>query len=412
MSEFFTHILQTTISIIVLYFIYWLFLKKETFFSLNRFYLLGALMFSVWIPFFSIDLGTANSTTTFVVFLETIQISPEKIERSFFQNMDVYETISIVYIAGASLFSIRLLFQLLQLAYFISRSRIIKLDQYRLIYHEKFYLPFSFFNLIFVNTQKLNETDLTDILIHEKTHSKQWHTLDLLFLEVLTIFQWFNPIVWLYRSSIKEIHEYIADAKVISAGSDQKKYFELLLNQNLGYQINDLTNNFQKSLIKKRMLMMTKQKSNPLAKLKVLTFIPAAIVLMVVIAFSSADAINASESQTDNKSEIFQIVEEMPVFKGGEKALAKFLQANIKYPKNVVKKGGVQGRVYVTFVIETDGSVTNVKLVRGISRSLDKEALRVVKLTDGEWKPGYQKGKAVRVQFNLPVRFVLDGKKM
>ena len=408
MGELLTHILQTTISIIILYAIYWVFLKKDTFFSLNRFYLLGALAFSVVIPFFKINFGLTETNATFVVFLETIQISADKIERSFFQNMDVYETILIVYITGASLFLIRLFFQLGQLTYFISRSDQTKLDKFRLIYHKKFYLPFSFFNLIFVNKEKLNENNFSDILVHEKAHSNQLHTLDLIFLELLTIFQWFNPIIWLYRSSIKEIHEYLADAEVLSNGADQKKYFELLLNHNLGYQINDLANNFQKSLIKKRMLMMKKQRSNPLSKFKVLTVVPAAILLTIVIAVSTADVLNASGSQSKESYKIYSVVDVMPGFGGDNSTLSNYLSTNIIYPKEAAKQG-IQGRVYVSFVVEIDGSVSGVRILRGVNSLLDQEAVRVVEAMP-KWTPGTVEGKAVRVEFNLPIQFKLEKK--
>jgi TonB family protein len=96
----------------------------------------------------------------------------------------------------------------------------------------------------------------------------------------------------------------------------------------------------------------------------------------------------------------------MPKYPGGNKALYAFMGENIKYPQDAKEKG-IQGTVYVSFVIEKDGSVSHVKILRGVSKSLDSEAMRVVK-TMPNWEPGTQRGKAVRVQYNLPIKFTLD----
>lgn len=112
------------------------------------------------------------------------------------------------------------------------------------------------------------------------------------------------------------------------------------------------------------------------------------------------------EEEEIKEEEIFQIVEENPEFPGGQTALHKFLFENIKYPV-IANESGIQGMVYVTFVVEKDGSITDVRVLRGIGGGCDEEAVRVVK-TMPKWKVGKQRGKPVRVQFNLPVRFVLQ----
>ena len=103
--------------------------------------------------------------------------------------------------------------------------------------------------------------------------------------------------------------------------------------------------------------------------------------------------------------DVFTVVEENPQFPDGDEARMVFLQKNIKYPKSARKKG-VQGVVYVTFIVEKDGSLSNIKILRGIHPDCDNEVIRVVKLFP-KWIPGKQKGKTVRVQFNMPVKFML-----
>lgn len=105
--------------------------------------------------------------------------------------------------------------------------------------------------------------------------------------------------------------------------------------------------------------------------------------------------------------EIFTVVEEAPSYPGGDEARIKFLQENIKYPQ-MARESGIAGTVYVTFVVERDGNVTDVKVMRGIGGGCDEEAIRVIKAMP-KWNPGKQRGKPVRVQFNMPIKFTLAG---
>lgn len=106
------------------------------------------------------------------------------------------------------------------------------------------------------------------------------------------------------------------------------------------------------------------------------------------------------------EQEIFQIVEEMPTFPGGEQKLLEYVAKNVKYPQ-IARESGIKGRVFISFVVEPDGSVSNVKVLRGIGGGCDEEAMRVVKSMP-KWKPGKQRGKAVRVSYMLPVNFQLQ----
>ncbi len=112
------------------------------------------------------------------------------------------------------------------------------------------------------------------------------------------------------------------------------------------------------------------------------------------------------DSEEEEEAPVFFIVEDMPEFPGGDAALQKYLGTAVNYPV-IAQENGIQGRVYVKFVINTDGSVTDVEIARGVDPSLDKEALRVVRDMP-KWKPGKQRGKAVRVSYTVPINFVLQ----
>lgn len=113
------------------------------------------------------------------------------------------------------------------------------------------------------------------------------------------------------------------------------------------------------------------------------------------------------EEEEVAEAEIFTVVEDQPSFPGGDEARIRFLQENIKYPQ-MARESGIQGTVYVTFVVEKNGAVTDVRVLRGIGGGCDEEAVRVIKAMP-KWQPGKQRGKPVRVQFNMPIKFTLAG---
>ena len=127
------------------------------------------------------------------------------------------------------------------------------------------------------------------------------------------------------------------------------------------------------------------------------------VALMMFVLFFS---FTTSTAQTKKNDMLFSVVEVMPQYPGGQIAMLKYIMENIKYPEQAMKKG-IQGRVVVSFIVEKDGRISNVRLLRSVESSLDKEAVRVVKSMP-KWSPGKQNGKPVRVRFNVPVMFKLN----
>ena len=126
----------------------------------------------------------------------------------------------------------------------------------------------------------------------------------------------------------------------------------------------------------------------------------ALMILVLLFSFTTSTA------QTKKNDMAYDVVEVMPQYPGGQIAMLKYIMENIKYPKQIMEEG-IQGRVTVSFIVEKDGRVSNVRLLRSVQPSLDKEAIRVVKSMP-KWTPGKQNGKPVRVRFNLPVMFKLN----
>ena len=159
--------------------------------------------------------------------------------------------------------------------------------------------------------------------------------------------------------------------------------------------------------------MNNKQTPNLFAGFKCLLFAISTLTLLVIVfAPARANAQDKTEKTTQTRKDtttddkIYEVCEQMPIFEGGDAALLKYLTDSVKYPE-LAKKHGVQGRVVIGFIVEKDGSLTNVKVLRAVDRALDAEALRVV-MGMPKWIPGRQNEQRVRVKYNVPVSFRLE----
>jgi TonB family protein len=230
-------------------------------------------------------------------------------------------------------------------------------------------------------------------------------------LELATILQWFNPFIWLLKRSVRENHEFLADHGVLKPGVSPAAYRLLLLGRSLEQQP-VIANNFNYSLIKIRIQMMTKMKSSKAAALKLSMGILATAALFMVFAFDGTQTnpqekkVSVQAAPTKPADQVFVVVEEMPEFPGGEQALRDFIAKEVKYPEDA-KKAGIQGKVFVTFVVDKTGKVLDAKIARSASPSLDKEALRVTESLPA-WKPGKQRGENVAVSYTIPIQFKLQ----
>jgi TonB family protein len=272
--------------------------------------------------------------------------------------------------------------------------------------------------MVFIGNNIMDKKQLEKIINHEQIHIRQKHSIDIILFEIFAIVQWFNPFIWFYKSTIKNVHEYLADQGVLSKGHDRKDYQNLLLHQTFGFQFNFISNNLNKSLIKRRFNMMSKPKTKKYMLIKMAFILPVAVLISFIFSSAITKQVVAqsdkatvvvkstSNTQDPQKDPVFTVVEQLPEYPGGEEARIKFIGDNINYPKEAVKNG-ITGTVYVTFIIEKDGSISNVKVLRGIGGGCDEEAVRVISIMPN-WKPGLQGGQPVRVQFNMPIKFDLN----
>ena len=427
MNNLSMYLVETAICLILFYSIYKIFLQKETFFLFNRYYLMATVLLSFIIPALNFNFNANSELIIYNNVLSTVIVGADGFEQVVSKKLSTQQILTYLYAFGVSLFLLRFLIQLFQLLIIIKRNKIRHSKNLQFVITNKNISPFTFFNIIFLNNFGISEGNMEKIIAHEQAHVRQLHSVDLLIVEFITIIQWFNPVIWMYRKSLKEVHEYLADEDVLKQGYDSINYQKLIFNLIAGDENYNLTSNFDCSLTKKRLIMMTKIKTPKWAKLKVLVLLPIVTVLILAFACSQknddkAKIIEKSATIENTKDSVYYEVDEMPEFEGGIKELRNFIASNIKYPEQA-KKDGIEGKVYVSFTVSKTGKIVDVKALKTnlptindsvsdenqkIAASLiEKEAVRVVSSLP-DWEPGKNKGKVVNVQFTIPINFKLN----
>lgn len=435
MELFTDYLLPIAIGLMVLWVAYRLLFTNSNRFQFNRFYLLTAMLFSLALPLFGLLMGQSSPQVVALKnnllngsMLNEITISyggdPEVttlpeivISGPSRMQLSLWQVLGIIYMIGVAVTALLFLFKMGKLIVMIVRSPKRKMDGYTMVFTHKEHGPYSFFRYAFFPDEQVDPT----IVRHEMSHIAHHHSWDILMVELMKIFQWFNPFIYFYKRELQGLHEYIADDDVVATGTDKRNYMMLILQQCTAVDFSDMSNNFSLILTKKRIKMITKHEKAKGFWWKLLATLPVLAVLMIVNARASAQQVKKTDQTVyeintkditsvkikniDNDS-IYQIVEVMPEFPGGTEAMMNYLSKNIKYPEEA-KEQGISGRVFLSFVIEKDGSVSNVKVARGIGKLCDDEAVRVVKAMP-KWNPGTMKGKPVRVSYMLPIFFKLD----
>ena len=322
--------------------------------------------------------------------------------------------------------------------------------------------PFSWMHYIVMNRSDYEEHNAA-ILAHERGHIRLRHSWDLLLVDLLTALQWFNPAMWMLRQDLRAIHEYEADGEVLSQGINARQYQYLLISKASGIGGYSIANGISHSTLKNRITMMLHKKSNRRSLLKLLALIPIVGLALALNARTVTDyvydepqkqqpvkkgkkagtiKVNGQEIKVveqddivtmegevdqdmtpdiqdtksveipnamvvDAKEDAFDVVEQMPEFPGGPKALMDYLMENVKYPKTAFD-ADIQGRVIAQFVVDKEGSVRDAHVVKSVDPALDAEALRVINNMP-KWRPGRQNGKVVNVKYTIPVNFNLQG---
>jgi TonB family protein len=563
MNSLLLYILSASICLTLFMLGYQLFMRNSTRFNLCRFYLLSSIALSFLIPSIPIDLGFKSlinvesaSKVEFVQSYSTEALAdvPTAIVSNGW-DIDPLKILGIVLVSISILLAIRFVYRFGSIILIqMTGNRLENDEGFDLIFTDKTDNAFSFLGQIFINPLKFTDEEKRLIIEHEREHIRHFHSIDLIIIELLIVFQWFNPFAYIARRKLIEIHEFIADNGVIRNGADPYSYQNLLLSVVTSSCLPSAGNQLSALITKKRIAMIGKPMNQTGKWVNFLILIPIALILIVgisaftpkhpiskneknerqipqnskidttsaqavlhfrshkeisdgvlnsfqvdlappvnsqafsvilkggstykifylsnspddkllakiesgklenkmvekeskfsfscqitftpketnayqlvienlsskktnaviILAKESPEILNVQKKDTlkekvvpQTEEEVFLVVEKMPSFGTGEKGeFREWVATNMKYPEEAADKG-IQGRVFVQFIVEADGKLTNVKIIRGVDPLLDKEAIRVVEMSP-KWNPGMQRGKPVRVSFTFPITFSLD----
>jgi TonB family protein len=403
MNNLLIFLFQSVACSLVFYAIYYLVLRNESCYAFNRYYLLLSLAFSLLFPIISYSSPLAGQTPEFSgTLLADIFVTGYRPYAVNFGSGALW--LAIVYGIGLVLFVGRLGLKVVSVLRLLNSAQKETRQAYILVNTAGKLPTFSFLNYLFWDdSTSLAEEEREQMLAHELTHIKKRHTLDVLFAEVMHAIMWFNPFVYLLKSALTMTHEFQADDQATN-GRNMEVYQRLLATQVLSQYGLALVSHFNRSQTLERLKMLAKKRVKvywPKLTAPVVGF--AAV--FGVISCEIAGGNNDLPVPNDMGREVYAYVDQMPVPDGGMATFYQHVSRYVQYPKSA-REGNVQGKVYVQFVVDQDGNVTDVQLIKGVGGGLDEEVVKVVK-TSPKWLPGSKNNRKVNVRMVLPITFKL-----
>jgi hypothetical protein len=411
-----SYLLKSSLSLLMLYGAFSIVLRYQFNYQFNRCIGLGCVLFSTTYPFLNIEF-LANPRETSRAFYSMVA------EATDFQNdfsnavsEDTSDLVLLCYGIGVCIFLCRFIYGLAGLLQLYWNSDSASQWGFTVVAVEKKLSPFTFFNFLFIGNQSIPDIEMKAVVLHEQVHRDQRHSLDIVFLEAMTVVFWFNPAIWLFRNSIKAQHEYFVDERVLAMGIDPLAYQVMLFNAGTGSTIKFTSHLSKKKTLVKRFKMMTRTRSKSRATYFSALLFPA---LMCGIVFFGAFKVQMDDSQIDKIAQYQQ----------GEQALYRTIFKLLKYPE-AARRENRSGSVYVTFTVNHDGKVENVEAsadveghllyevvvvghspapgkANGVDDVLKEECVSVVKRL-GEFYPAERDGNPVSSVQTLPVKFHLN----
>ena len=459
--------IKSALVLALLYLPYTLMLRQESFFRMNRITLLTILMLALVLPIVDIpSLATPEQPVVYEM-QHRIMLMTQEAEMTTKSLAATTRTISwlgilaIVYIIGVILALLIRLWQFFKIGQIIRGGCLWtdKSGKATIYCHIDDVAPFSWMRSIVISEKDYKPYG-REILLHEKAHILNLHSMDILFLTLVEAVQWWNPIAYLLGHSLRDVHEYEADDYVLHQGISLHNYQELLVKKALANTSYAFANNFNHSLIKKRIYMMNHPKSNPWLRSKVLYILPVMLVVLTafatpklnekveeivervekatempqpspqpdqqpesvptsdvtdmqsaeseeepVIKETTADSLSSEDYVNDVYRNEYINLTQPPEFPGGMSALRTFVQLHVaRALENDASMAGK--RAYVQFRIKQDGTIDDIGLVRGDIEAFH-EAIKIVEQMP-QWTPARRYGRVADAHFVLPVDFTND----
>lgn len=289
------YILKLSISLAVVYLFYALVLRRLTFYTLNRWYLMGYSLLAFFIPFINVSPIVERGAWKEYTLVQWVPVMGNyEVVAQPADTIDGWVLCLLLLIVGVLFMLVRLLLQYLSFRHIRKSSQLISDGSVKIYQVDKQIIPFSFGRSIFINQDQHSEQELQEIILHEFIHVKQRHTADILWGEVLCMLNWYNPFAWLIRRAIRQNLEFIADHQVLKTGLDRRQYQYLLLKV-VGVPAFAIANQFNFSSLKKRIVMMNKMRSAKMHLIKFLFVLPLVAILLLAFRSVSIDKRIAQE---------------------------------------------------------------------------------------------------------------------
>ena len=421
MNEFLLYIGRSGLYLSLFYAFFLLVMRHTTLFRFNRIMLLVGSALCLVLPFFKIR--TVEAVLAQAGELTMVSASEAAPQEAVAVAIPWTSVLAGLYFLGLAAVLVAILVSSGKMVRRMKGGTVQKLEDCTLVVSEEDIPSFSWGRHVVMGKSDLEKNPA--ILLHERMHVECRHSVDLLLFSVFQLLFWWNPLVWITRTELKLLHEYEADEKVLDKGIDATQYQLLLVRKSVGEERFSLASGFQHAKLKNRITMMLKNPTSGGMRWAYLALLPILSLAMYACnspksqekeaemavqegpAPSTYQVTVTDEPVLDEDAVPFQMIEVKPTFGDGDaNAFAVWVNAHLTYPE-AAKAAGKQGRVTLSFVVDTDGSVVDVKVLRGVDPDLDAEALRVVSSCKEKWTPGMQDGKPVRVHYVFPVVYKL-----
>ena len=438
MNNLFLYLLELNISLIILFLAYKLFFEKDRNFNVRRIYLLGVVLLPLLLPFVPGSVRVpVGELAPIAINLEEITVFSKASASAVNGSFSIAAILFWMYLGMLSLGILKIFMQLTRIIFTILRAKRFEADGITLITSKSLHAS-SFFRYIFIDPDTTGNESFRHILEHETIHKRQWHSVDRILVEIFVIMNWFNPVAWMFRRSVIENLEYLADSAVLRTGTDPTNYQLSILNQYIGSA--SISNQFS-SQIKNRINMLNKNYKFG-SRWKLALLLPLTALAFLVVSCTEKDTpakdLEAAEEIAAQapEMEVFTVVEQMPTFNGGEAGteFRRYIAQNLTYPPEAAEAGAT-GKIFIKFIVDKEGKVVlpeKEALAKIEGKSLDEvvvvgytgyegtakpdekyiellkqEVIRVVSSSPA-WEPGMQRGQTVNVMFTFPVNFLLQ----
>ncbi len=404
------YVLESAACLGAFYLFYHFVLRKENCFRYNRAFLLAAVIFSVVFPLIHVSY---NPNTTPTVLNSIHEVSNEPIAnnewmftitaKSLKPFFFWWEAVALVYALGVIAFGLRLFIQIRGIQEFIwYRRHEMRFNGDHYLIKTGGALPtFSFFRYLFWDEkQTLNESEKRQILRHEKVHIQQKHSVDIMLMEILKAIFWFNPLMYLYKNTFEEVHEYEAD-NIALRQYGSKAYTQLLIKmvfEKMGFQMGS---HFAKNKTLKRVNMIKRDRH--IKPIKYLLPIPLVALLFFIFSCEAVHIEHKVEIENIAYQAGFADEDIRPTPVVGFDDWTETISYDIEYA-TAKQKYGIEGEVIVIFDITEEGELENVKVIESLMRGYDEAVIKSL-LESTEWNPGIINGEEVNTKIKMPIRF-------